>query len=125
VNHISAALSAVRAEGLVGKLDATADRKASTLVINAIRHDVRITKAVIADLRRSPVPGAVQWAARIPPIPTCGVISSGVGCPGSTRWQEPDPRRALRPLASGSAPIPSRRARPDGCRSSPASIAPA
>lgn len=34
-----------------GKLDATADRKAGTLVVNAIHLDVRFTKATTAAVR--------------------------------------------------------------------------
>jgi uncharacterized protein YcaQ len=36
---------------LVGKLGATADRKAGTLVVNAIHQDVRFTKATTAAVR--------------------------------------------------------------------------
>jgi uncharacterized protein len=36
---------------LVGKLDATADRKAGRLVVNAVHEDVRFTKAITAAVR--------------------------------------------------------------------------
>jgi uncharacterized protein YcaQ len=42
------ALPVLHEDRLVGKLDATADRKAGTLVVNAIHQDVRFTKAMTA-----------------------------------------------------------------------------
>jgi hypothetical protein len=42
------ALPVLHGDRLVGKLDATADRKAGTLVVNAIHEDVRFTKAMRA-----------------------------------------------------------------------------
>ena len=45
------ALPVLHGDRLVGKLDATADRKAGTLVINAIHEDVRFTKAITASVR--------------------------------------------------------------------------
>ncbi|HET6685643.1 MAG TPA: crosslink repair DNA glycosylase YcaQ family protein [Jiangellaceae bacterium] len=45
------ALPVLHGDRLVGKLDATADRKAGTLVINAIHEDVRFTKATTAAVR--------------------------------------------------------------------------
>jgi uncharacterized protein len=45
------ALPVLHGDRLVGKLDATADRKAGTLVVNAIHADVRFTKAMTAAVR--------------------------------------------------------------------------
>ena len=45
------ALPVLHGDRLVGKLDATADRKAGTLVINTIHEDVRFTKAITAAVR--------------------------------------------------------------------------
>ena len=45
------ALPVLHGDRLVGKLDATADRKAGTLVVNAIHEDVRYTKAITAAVR--------------------------------------------------------------------------
>jgi uncharacterized protein YcaQ len=45
------ALPVLHGDRLVGKLDATADRKAGTLVVNAIHEDVRFTKAMTAAVR--------------------------------------------------------------------------
>src|SRR6266508_1146956 len=42
------ALPVLHGDRLVGKLDATADRKTGTLVVNAIHEDVRFTKAMKA-----------------------------------------------------------------------------
>ncbi|HET9861277.1 MAG TPA: crosslink repair DNA glycosylase YcaQ family protein [Nocardioidaceae bacterium] len=42
------ALPVLHGDRLVGKLDATADRKAGTLVVNAIHEDVRFTKGMAA-----------------------------------------------------------------------------
>ena len=44
------ALPVLHHERLVGKLDAKADRKAGTLTINALHEDVRLTKAMRADV---------------------------------------------------------------------------
>jgi uncharacterized protein YcaQ len=46
------ALPILHDDRLVGKLDAQADRKAATLVVNAIHEDVRFTKAIAAAVRR-------------------------------------------------------------------------
>ena len=46
------ALPILHHDRLVGKLDAQADRKAGTLVVNAIHEDVRFTKAVRAAVDR-------------------------------------------------------------------------
>jgi uncharacterized protein YcaQ len=45
------ALPLLHGDRLVGKLDATADRKAGTLVVNAIHEDVRFTKGMAAAIR--------------------------------------------------------------------------
>ncbi|WBB67586.1 crosslink repair DNA glycosylase YcaQ family protein [Micromonospora sp. WMMD812] len=45
------ALPVLHGDRLVGKLDATADRKAGTLVINAIHEDVHFTEAMTAAVR--------------------------------------------------------------------------
>ena len=45
------ALPILHGDRLVGKLDATADRKTSTLVVNAIHEDVRFTKALTTAVR--------------------------------------------------------------------------
>jgi uncharacterized protein YcaQ len=45
------ALPVLHGERLVGKLDATADRKAGTLVVNAIHEDVPFTRAITAAVR--------------------------------------------------------------------------
>jgi uncharacterized protein YcaQ len=45
------ALPVLHGDRLVGKLDATADRKAGTLVVNAIHEDVRFTTAITAAVR--------------------------------------------------------------------------
>ena len=45
------ALPVLYGDRLVGKLDATADRKAGKLVVNAIHEDVRFTKAMTAGVR--------------------------------------------------------------------------
>lgn len=45
------ALPVLHGDRLVGKLDATADRKAGTLVVNAIHEDVRFTKAMAVAVR--------------------------------------------------------------------------
>ncbi|HSE10778.1 MAG TPA: crosslink repair DNA glycosylase YcaQ family protein [Nocardioidaceae bacterium] len=45
------ALPVLHEDRLVGKLDATADRKAGTLVVNALHEDVRLTKAMRAAVR--------------------------------------------------------------------------
>jgi uncharacterized protein YcaQ len=45
------ALPILHGDRLVGKLDATADRKAGTLDVNAIHQDVRFTKAITAAVR--------------------------------------------------------------------------
>ena len=45
------ALPVLHGDRLVGKLDATADRKVGTLVINAIHEDVRFTRAMTAAVR--------------------------------------------------------------------------
>ena len=46
------ALPILHHDRLVGKLDAQADRKAGTLVVNAIHEDVPFTKAVTTAVRR-------------------------------------------------------------------------
>ena len=46
------ALPILHHDRLVGKLDAQADRKAGTLVVNAIHEDVRFTKAMRAAVER-------------------------------------------------------------------------
>jgi uncharacterized protein YcaQ len=46
------ALPILHHDRLVGKLDAQADRKAGTLVVNAIHEDVRFTKAITAGVHR-------------------------------------------------------------------------
>ena len=45
------ALPVLHGDRLVGKLDATADRKASVLRVHALHPDVRLTKAMRADVR--------------------------------------------------------------------------
>ncbi|MDQ3306748.1 MAG: winged helix DNA-binding domain-containing protein [Actinomycetota bacterium] len=45
------ALPVLHADRLVGKLDATADRKVSALVVNAIHEDVRFTRTMTAAIR--------------------------------------------------------------------------
>jgi uncharacterized protein YcaQ len=45
------ALPVLHGDRLVGKLDAIADRKAGTLVVNAIHEDIRFTKAMTAAVR--------------------------------------------------------------------------
>lgn len=45
------ALPILHDDQLVGKLDATADRKAGTLVVNAIHQDVRFSRATTAVVR--------------------------------------------------------------------------
>jgi uncharacterized protein YcaQ len=45
------ALPVLHGDQLVGKLDATADRKAGTLVVNVIHEDVSFTKAMTAAVR--------------------------------------------------------------------------
>jgi uncharacterized protein YcaQ len=45
------ALPVLHGDRLVGKLDATADRKAGTFAVNAIHEDVRFTKAMTAAVR--------------------------------------------------------------------------
>ena len=62
------ALPVLHGDRLVGKVDATVDREASALLVNAIHKDVRFTKAVTArfaprsrtspcgSARRSPAP---------------------------------------------------------------------
>lgn len=45
------ALPILHDDQLVGKLDATADRKAGTLVVNAIHQDVRFSRATTAAVR--------------------------------------------------------------------------
>jgi uncharacterized protein YcaQ len=42
------ALPVLHEDRLVGKLDATADRKAGRLVVNALHQDIRFTKAMTA-----------------------------------------------------------------------------
>jgi uncharacterized protein YcaQ len=46
------ALPILHHDRLVGKLDAQADRKAGTLVVNAIHEDVRFTKATTTAVHR-------------------------------------------------------------------------
>ena len=46
------ALPVLHDDRLVGKLDATADRKAGVLVVNALHEDVRFTRAMSAAVRR-------------------------------------------------------------------------
>jgi uncharacterized protein YcaQ len=46
------ALPVLHDDRLVGKLDATADRKAGTLTVHAIHQDVRFTKTMMAAVRR-------------------------------------------------------------------------
>ena len=45
------ALPILHGDRLVGKLDATADRKAGVLQVHALHEDVRLTKAMRADIR--------------------------------------------------------------------------
>jgi uncharacterized protein YcaQ len=45
------ALPILHGDRLIGKLDATADRKAGTLIVNAIHQDVRFTKTMTAAVR--------------------------------------------------------------------------
>jgi uncharacterized protein len=45
------ALPVLQGDRLVGKLDVTADRKAGTLVVNAIHEDVSFTNAMTAAVR--------------------------------------------------------------------------
>lgn len=45
------ALPVLHGDRLIGKLDATADRKAGTLVVNAIHEDIRFTRPVTAAVR--------------------------------------------------------------------------
>jgi uncharacterized protein len=46
------ALPVLHGDRLVGKLDATADRKAGTLIVNAIHEDVPLTKGITTAIRR-------------------------------------------------------------------------
>lgn len=54
------ALPVLHGDRLVGKLDATADRKAGTLVVNAIHEDVRFTKAMTAAVRAE-IDDLAEW----------------------------------------------------------------
>jgi uncharacterized protein YcaQ len=54
------ALPVLHGDRLVGKLDATADRKAGTLVVNAIHEDVPFTKTMTAEVR-SEIEDLAAW----------------------------------------------------------------
>jgi uncharacterized protein YcaQ len=54
------ALPIVYGDRLVGKLDATADRKAGVLTINAIHRDVEFTKATTAAVQRE-IDDLARW----------------------------------------------------------------
>ena len=54
------ALPVLHDDRLVGKLDATADRKAGTLIVHAIHQDVRFTKTMMTAVRRE-IAGLATW----------------------------------------------------------------
>jgi uncharacterized protein YcaQ len=54
------ALPILYGDRLVGKVDATADRKAGVLRINAVHHDVEFTKAMTADIDRE-IEDLAEW----------------------------------------------------------------
>jgi len=56
------ALPILHADRLVGKLDATADRKAGVLVVNAIHQDVAFTKTMTAAVHRE-IKDLARWLA--------------------------------------------------------------
>jgi uncharacterized protein YcaQ len=54
------ALPVLHHDRMVGKLDATVDRKASELQVNAVHHDVRFTRAMTAGVRAE-LDALAQW----------------------------------------------------------------
>jgi uncharacterized protein YcaQ len=54
------ALPILYGDRLVGKVDATADRKAGVLRINAVHHDVEFTKAMTDDIDRE-IEDLAEW----------------------------------------------------------------
>jgi len=61
------ALPILYGDRLIGKLDATADRKASVLRVNTIHRDVDFTKAMTAAVNRE-IADLAQWL-RLDPAP--------------------------------------------------------
>ncbi len=54
------ALPVLHEDRLVGKVDATADRKASVLIVHAIHEDVKLTRA-IRDAVQAELEGLAGW----------------------------------------------------------------
>lgn len=61
---------------LVGKLDATADRKGNVLRVDAIHQDMPFTKAMAADIRRE-IEDLAAWLSLHLDLPTARVPASG------------------------------------------------
>lgn len=61
------ALPILYGDRLIGKLDATADRKAGVLRVNTIHRDVHFTKAMTAAVNRE-IEDLAQWL-RLDPAP--------------------------------------------------------
>jgi uncharacterized protein YcaQ len=62
------ALPILHADQLVGKLDATADRKAGALHVNAVHQDVPFTKKMTADVNRE-IKDLARWLELDPVLP--------------------------------------------------------
>ena len=106
------ALPVLHDDRLVGKVDATADRKASVLRVHAIHEDVRFTRT-IAKAVQAELEDLASWLGLGAVEPTCG--------PASVGWPNRRSRRGATSAGSSIGPRRAARTQPAGA-GLPASI---